>query len=487
MRITNQMMVNSTMSNVQLNKKQLSVLDYQLSSQKKINKPSDDPVIAIRALRLRSSLEQVSQYLDKNIPDADSWLKTTEGALDEAGSILINLYGYCTQGATDSYSESERETLAESLNELKSAFYAEGDVEYAGRYLFSGYMTDTPLNYQSDEDAKDVDFTITQTFNKDDLEMKTAYTNAYSNDDILSLNLKKDADGNPIMPNVQSVHRIKIAYSSVSSEGNFELKLADGTTKAVDTVTSDSNYVPGEDEVAFNYATGEILLGENVYKQVYEADGCSFTYTKDNFKKGDLNPVMYYDCVDNNTNIAYKKENEDIEYNVNFSQKLKVNTEANDAFNIYLGRDIDDLVTAVQNVVDIDKQIEQVENMMTQQQYKDSESQEKLTLIKEGLVKQKELAEEEMTDAFETGVARMQQYQQEVSLAKADLGNRRTRLELTQARLKEQKTNFTELKSNNEDIDLEEVVISYSSAELVYNASLTAASKAVRQSLLDFI
>ena len=41
-----------------------------MTSQKKISRPSDDPVIAIRALRLRSSLSQINQYYEKNIPDA---------------------------------------------------------------------------------------------------------------------------------------------------------------------------------------------------------------------------------------------------------------------------------------------------------------------------------------------------------------------------------------------------------------------------------
>ena len=56
MRITNQMMINSSMANIQVNKKQVNTLDTQLSTQKKINKPSEDPIIAIRALRLRASL-----------------------------------------------------------------------------------------------------------------------------------------------------------------------------------------------------------------------------------------------------------------------------------------------------------------------------------------------------------------------------------------------------------------------------------------------
>lgn len=62
MRITNQMMINSSMANIQVNKKQVNTLDTQLSTQKKINKPSEDPIIAIRALRLRASLNEVTQY-----------------------------------------------------------------------------------------------------------------------------------------------------------------------------------------------------------------------------------------------------------------------------------------------------------------------------------------------------------------------------------------------------------------------------------------
>ena len=73
-------MINSSIANIQTNKSQINTMDTQLSTQKKINKPSDDPIIAIRALRLRSSLDQVTQYINKNIPDASSWLSVTHDA-----------------------------------------------------------------------------------------------------------------------------------------------------------------------------------------------------------------------------------------------------------------------------------------------------------------------------------------------------------------------------------------------------------------------
>ncbi len=521
MRITNQMMVNSTMSNIQINKNQLNTMDTQLSTQKKINKPSEDPIIAIRALRLRTSLDQVTQYLNKNIPDAASWLDTTEGAMDEAYNIITALNTYCTQGATDSYSSAERNTIAASLEKLKAAFYAEGDVEYAGRYCFTGYMTDTPLNYQSNEDAKGADYIITQKFTRDDLDTKTAYENFYETDDILNLKYETDANGNLVTPSAKDVHRIRLGYKDLdaaiqkntkdpatgtitTTTEPFKLTLTDsqGKTSTINvtpitattakTVKEQDNYVPKAGEAVFNPTTGEILLADDVYEKLYAAKDFSFTYEKSNFVKGDQNPVMYFDCVNNNKDdyylgVEYIKKNEDIEYNVNFSQKLKVNTEASDAYNINLGRDIDDLVTSVNNVLDIENQIAKVESMMQETRYSDETSQKKLKAMKEGLTKQKELAESKMTAAFEHGISCFQGYQQELSLAKADVGNRRTRLNLTKSRLTEQKTNFSNLKSQNEDIDLEEVVVGYSAAQLVYNASLSAASKVVQQTLLDFL
>ena len=63
MRITNTMMINSTMRNVNGSKTNLSSAENQMGTEKKITRPSDDPIIAIRALSLRSSLSEISMYL----------------------------------------------------------------------------------------------------------------------------------------------------------------------------------------------------------------------------------------------------------------------------------------------------------------------------------------------------------------------------------------------------------------------------------------
>ena len=321
-------------------------------------------------------------------------------------------------------------------------------------------------------------------------------------------------------PNVATVHRIQLGYSEVDADGTFKItdasgnvatvtKNADGTAnvtgivnakgETIDslddgsgnpvsiTFTADSNYIPGDDEIAINSQLGEVLLGENVYNNTYTNNSFSVQYEKSNFKKGDVDPTMYFTCVDNVTGINYVKKSEDIEYNVNFTQKLKVNTQADESFDIYLGRNVDDIMAAVQNTVDIENQISKVESMKKEEKYAGTDDQKKLDDILEGLNKQKDLAKDQMTKAFEKGIGQMQGYQEKISNAKSDVGNRIQRLDLTKTRLTEQKTNFTSLKSQNEDIDLEEVVVNYIAAQLVYNAALSAASKVVQQTLLDFI
>ena len=74
-----------------------------------------------------------------------------------------------------------------------------------------------------------------------------------------------------------------------------------------------------------------------------------------------------------------------------------------------------------------------------------------------------------------------------VSIANTSLGSRYKRLELIEDRLTNQETSFTEILDKNESVDLEDAIINYNAAEVTYNASLSAASKVVKNSLLDFI
>ena len=70
MRMTNGMMMNTTKLNINNNKVSVDRLNTQMSTQKKITKPSDNPLIAIKSLRLSTTLSQINQYYTNNIKDA---------------------------------------------------------------------------------------------------------------------------------------------------------------------------------------------------------------------------------------------------------------------------------------------------------------------------------------------------------------------------------------------------------------------------------
>ena len=151
MRMTNKIMRNNSLYNINLNKTLEDKLTNQMTNQSKIVRPSDDPVIAIRALRLRSNVTNVTQYYDKNAPDADQWLNVTGKAMDTVNKILTDLYKQA-QDASNKYLGSEDlSIILEQMASLTDEFYSSGNVDYAGRYVFSGYRTDTTITFTAEQ------------------------------------------------------------------------------------------------------------------------------------------------------------------------------------------------------------------------------------------------------------------------------------------------------------------------------------------------
>lgn len=79
--------------------------------------------------------------------------------------------------------------------------------------------------------------------------------------------------------------------------------------------------------------------------------------------KGDLRPEHYFKCdatVDGKTikyNEKYTQDDEDrqvIEYDVGFNQTIRVNSTADECFQHGIGRTVDDLVQAMQDVLDLE-------------------------------------------------------------------------------------------------------------------------------------
>ncbi|MNK51087.1 Flagellar hook-associated protein 3 [compost metagenome] len=140
MRITNNMIFGATTRNANAHLEKLFGLQNQLATGKKITRPSDDPTGTDRAMLLRGTLKQQEQY-QENIRDAGTWLKLTDGALDEAYSVMDRARELAVRGANDPNQVAERTAMAEEVKQLREQLQVISNSEINGRFIFGGTKT----------------------------------------------------------------------------------------------------------------------------------------------------------------------------------------------------------------------------------------------------------------------------------------------------------------------------------------------------------
>ena len=213
---------------------------------------------------------------------------------------------------------------------------------------------------------------------------------------------------------------------------------------------------------------------------------------KTTFNKGELKPEHYFNCVMTDVNkpeqpaITFTKEKQEIQYEVNFNQRLTINTEGSDAISHKIGRDIDDILNCVDDVLHTEGKIAEVKKRMEDMNLTE-EQVSRYEKMLEQLETELDLKKEVMQNAFSRGITSSNKEQDRVNVALADLGSRQFRLRLTENRLSSQRVDFKELLSKNEDVDIVDTIINFYAAQMIYNSSLSASSRVVKNSLLDFL
>ena len=264
MRITSKIIQNNALSNINNNKLMENKYQNQMSTGKKILRPSEDPVVAIRSLRLRTTLSEVTQYRDKNAEDADSWLTLTEDAINTVNDVLTDMLAECNTGAVKFKQSADRKTILDHLKQLKDEIYATGDADFANRGLFTGYRTGVKLRFQGD--TKQTYNPIKEKVDKsalDDITYIKMDNGAGSIGEINAGNYT-DADYSIADTDVskETVHRLRLSYDKLDKDvkpiieyykgdsgiaGNGPLNIPVITVSKYGTVLSDANGNPVND------------------------------------------------------------------------------------------------------------------------------------------------------------------------------------------------------------------------------------------------
>jgi flagellar hook-associated protein 3 FlgL len=796
MRITNKMMSGNSLANINTNKEYLDKLNNQMATQKKITRPSDDPIIAIRALRLRSNLSELTQYYGANVPDAQAWVDVTQSAINSTKEMLSSLKAYADQGANGTNTASDRQKIYETVQALQKQIYSNGNATNAGRSVFTGYRTGESLTFKSDTSA---DYRgIADSFNASDVTRNTYVDSPFSMDSINAVEVeevtgKLDKDGKITIAGTEytptkdasghysditvsyteggetktrtykvsddgvvttartgetdvkedTVNRIRLSYDNINTkvkasglpgkysgdeaatltgweEGTVkwedyvqdgrlinpgsafatgvsmggwsgDLKLdpkcdqtlncvpenpnfcevvgrfkdedqyvgdvnragriyatsfMDTTTltyrtaleeeasippssvvtdpveglksfeidyngetymiKKLDGANNDGGWwavnssgacimkievtrntdqsfnikvptnpanpstknetVPnspgsetgynvfnvsangraitsyyhetnlyvqittseaavktkeGSDLTAYQYLalgadnknadpaaakaiylladTGELVFGSDVastlssLKDIPGVDTISVKYDKSSFEEGELRPEHYFDAVlvDDNHNVldpvVYDSHNQDITYTVGTNQSIKINTNAEDVFDTQIRRQIDDILTAITDYNAVEEKVNKLKAMQEDPSSYSTDQQEKITKLLNAANKELDIAKNKLQRTYEESITNFGKYFEQANLAETACGTVDSRLTLVSNRLSEEKTTVTTLASDNENVDITNIAVEVSEANLVYNAALMATGRISQQTLVDYI
>lgn len=520
MRITNKIIQNNAITNINGNKILEDKLNTQLATGSKINRPSDDPVIAIRALRLRSNLSEVNQYYKKNVPDAQSWLKITESAIDTAISVITDMYNDCTTGSVGFKTAEDRQKILENMKGLRDEIYSIGNAQTAGRYVFTGYRTSVPLAFEKDTK---LNYTITEQLGSDCVSDYT-YIDTKDLGDITASNaLGITTTDQDVTTN--TVHRLRLAYNNCTDVApTIEYYDSTGALQTVTATTMSLNggtdpYLSmqgvGGNAAVFIPETGELILSDGLYsdlQNVKDIPGTTdaagneidegeirVTYEKEDWKKNDLRPEHYFYCetpadnasgklVYNEQYLTNQKDDDTrqiISYDVGFGQEVRVNTLANEVFNHDIARDLEGMIANVEAVIEMEGIVSTLEGLIKKET--DPANLDSLNDRLKAANKALTYLQDKMEKDFEHGITRSQGYLSQANTALTGAGNRGARLDLVSNRLSSQQSNFKTLAEENEGIDPAEVAVELSSVEMTYNAALMATGKITQTTLLNYL
>lgn len=732
MRITSGMMMNTTKLNINNNKVSVDRLNTQMSTQKKIVKPSDNPLIAIKSLRLSTTLSQINQYYNNNIKDAQSWMDVTETAMTNMKDVLQDAYRLCVNGSTDTLTDEDRNTILTQLKGLSNQLYAEANADYANRTVFSGYKTNSKVTFADAFEASQAVYDIIEQLSANDMETYAYYANKLDTPTGEEVSNTRPAVGTP---EEVTLKRLRLAYSKQAELNGFSYNYSVDTTSSKQTGTTTGNvtikysvptdpmdetkklppqqtfqwrslrkdgaftyeadqagqmsgasledmngyvlnikpdgsfalddpslpepeirtttingktlvnyefkdengqtifwaqqtYVPNTDpkqfktgyvadaqgnvvNLTFNAAGDKLETVEDVQGNtigtnltpdptnnpdniitVKNADGddvltakpnmpvdpadttkgtyyevktgdkglttgmkvetmaqsdfekhlaalaadpdgigkeyentliylpdsgelvfgsqlaqtmtseyatLNVDYEKNGFLKGETRPEMYFNCTNKSdasplNHITYKNFDADnnwiyqnIDYAVSANQDIAINTQIHDVVSADCYRDLAELTDIVQASIDAHTAVSDIEKMISSTDYPTEDEQKYLQDCLEKAKKQMAYADDHLQKVFGSQISHFEKYMSKVNLAITDVGTRGDQLSLAENRMSNQKTTFVELKSNNEDEELSDVTIDYTSAYTAYQASLQAAGKIDDMSLLDYL
>jgi flagellar hook-associated protein 3 FlgL len=115
----------------------------QMSSGKRVNVPSDDPLAAAQMVANQDQSNRADQYL-QNVDTLTNQLQTADTALGSAVTAVTQAITLGVQGSTGTLSSANRQQIVQNLLGIQSQLVQLANTAVGGNYLFGGTASTVP-------------------------------------------------------------------------------------------------------------------------------------------------------------------------------------------------------------------------------------------------------------------------------------------------------------------------------------------------------
>ncbi|MDX8288950.1 flagellar hook-associated protein FlgL [Metabacillus indicus] len=140
MRVTQSMLAANSLRNLSKSYEKMGTYQDQLATGKKISRPSDDPVVAMKGMHYRTNLTEVEQY-QRNISEAYQWMENSEAGIEQGTQVLQRVRELVVQASNGTNSPEDLKAIGAEIKQLKEDLVGSANTQVAGNYIFNGTET----------------------------------------------------------------------------------------------------------------------------------------------------------------------------------------------------------------------------------------------------------------------------------------------------------------------------------------------------------
>lgn len=529
MRVTNKMLSNNFLSDMQINLENLKKIQQQMASGKEISKPSDDPVKAARSMQINTDINANVQYND-NISNTINWLDTTDTALGQMGNVVQRVRELMISSGNAGYSTNERKAIKDEINQKIGELSQIMNTNFDGKYLFGGTRGTTKpvsttgssdsykdalevkVSKVSDWDNKKITFdgkeitipdkntsilnladNINSALKSASLDTNIKAVPSITNNSIIFVNSSKNdiAITGSTLPTGMSAGTLKACTTSNLSNTSLIYNDRDGEEMPESIVASASDISKWKGKsIQFNEDNGtttneiSVTIPDTITKTQDIADSINNNTTKIHatvVKDTNGNDCIKFANLTNNKITIEKPASGELPTDLNDFVSKEVPDAQKDMISSKLKVEVSQGVTMDYNVTATDI-IEYGEGkdlrslLKTIVNHLDGNNADGTAADSEAV---KKLTNDDLTEITNA--------MNNLLKIRSEVGAKQNRMDSAKDKNEDENYNMTEILSKTEDIDITQKTMEYATMQTVYTASLQVSARVLQPSLMDYL